>query len=122
MPYASVSPLSVGLKGCCPRCGQGRLFDGFLTLGRKCEACDLDYGFADAGDGPAVFVILLVGFLVVASALAVEVTYQPAYWIHAMLWLPMTLILSLGVLRPLKAMLVAQQYRTKAREGRLTTD
>lgn len=122
MSYASVSPLSVGLKGCCPRCGQGRLFDGFLTLGRKCEACDLDYGFADAGDGPAVFVILLVGFLVVASALAVEVMYQPAYWIHAALWLPMTLILSLGVLRPLKAMLVAQQYRTKAREGRLTSD
>lgn len=122
MPYASVSPLSAGLKGCCPRCGQGRLFDGFLTLGQKCEACDLDYGFADAGDGPAVFVILLVGFLVVASALAVEVTYQPAYWIHALLWLPMTLILSLGVLRPLKAMLVAQQYRTKAREGRLTSD
>lgn len=62
--FAPVDPIKVGLKGCCPRCGNGRLFDGFLTVKPACSACGLDYGFADAGDGPAVFVMLIVGFLV----------------------------------------------------------
>jgi uncharacterized protein (DUF983 family) len=103
----------------CPRCGEGRLFAGFLDPAPRCEACDLDYRFVDSGDGPAVFVILVVGFVVVAAALVTEVKYAPPYWVHAVLWVPMILILSLGLLRPLKAAMIGLQYRHKAREGRL---
>lgn len=124
MPYspAPVSPLSAGLRCRCPRCGRGRLFDGYLTTAPACEACGLDYKFIDAGDGPAVFVILIVGFLVVGAALVVEVKVRPPIWVHMSLWLPLILILSLGLLRPLKATLIALQYANKAREGRLADD
>lgn len=119
---APVSPLSAGLRCRCPRCGRGRLFDGYLTTAPACEACGLDYKFIDAGDGPAVFVILIVGFLVVGAALVVEVKVRPPIWVHMAIWLPMILILSLGLLRPLKATLIALQYAYKAREGRLADD
>lgn len=105
----------------CPRCGRGRLFAGFLEPAPACEACGLDYRFVDSGDGPAVFVILIVGFVVVGAALVTEVKYQPPYWVHAVLWLPLILGLSLGLLRPLKALMIGLQYRHKAREGRLAT-
>ena len=107
------------MRGRCPRCGQGALFSGYLGLPESCAVCGLDYDFADAGDGPAVFVILLVGCVVVAAALVVEVSYQPPYWVHAVLWLPLLLALCLGTLRPLKGALIGQQYRHAAREGRL---
>ena len=115
----AISPYLAGLLGRCPSCGQGALFAGFLSLKKECDHCKLDYSFADAGDGPAVFVILFVGFIVVGGALYVELAYEPAYWVHAALWLPLTLILGLGLLRPLKALLVALQYRNKAKEGEL---
>jgi uncharacterized protein (DUF983 family) len=116
-----VSSLTVGLTGCCPACGKGRLFKGFLALADKCSACGLSYAFADAGDGPAVFVILIVGFIVVGSAMLVEITYEPPFWLHAVLWLPLMLVLALGLLRVLKAGLVALQYRNDARQGRLVS-
>ena len=113
------SPFVTGLGGRCPRCGQGRLFAGFLTVRPGCERCGLDYAFADAGDGPAVFVILLAGFVVVAAALVVEVLYQPPFWVHAALWGPMILIVTLAPLRLIKGLLIALQYHHKAAEGRL---
>ena len=116
---AAPSLLKSALLCRCPRCGEGRLFAGFLDPAPRCEACDLDYRFIDSGDGPAVFVILVVGFVVVAAALITEVKYAPPYWVHAVLWVPMILILSLGLLRPLKAAMIGLQYRHKAREGRL---
>lgn len=117
--YPPVSPFSAGLKCRCPRCGRGHLFKGYLDTAPACDACGLDFKFIDAGDGPAVFVILIVGFPVVGGALVVEVKYQPAMWIHALLWGPLVIGLSLGLLRPLKATLIALQYVNKAREGRL---
>jgi len=117
--YPPQSSLKVGLKNCCPRCGEGKLFKGFLTIPPKCDKCGLDYAFADAGDGPAVFIIMIAGFIVVGLALYVEFTYQPPYWVHAVLWIPLTLFLTVGLLRPLKGWLVAQQYKHKAQEGRL---
>ena len=84
-------PIGRGLRGRCPACGQGRLFHGFLNLRPRCECCDLDYGFVDAGDGPAVFVILIAGAIVVFAALLTEVAYQPPYWLHAALWFPLIL-------------------------------
>ena len=121
IPESSPSPLPIarGLRGRCPRCGEGHLFQGFLTLRPACEHCGLEYGFADAGDGPAVFVILLGGFVVVFAALIVEIMYQPPYWVHAALWLPLILLFTLGPLRPIKGLLIALQYHHKAAEGRL---
>ena len=112
-------PIFTGLAGRCPACSQGRLFQGFLTLRQRCEVCGLDYSFADAGDGPAVFVILFAGFVVVGLALLVEILYQPPYWVHAALWLPLILVVTLGPLRMLKGLLIALQYHHRAAEGRL---
>jgi uncharacterized protein (DUF983 family) len=112
-------PIGCGLRGRCPRCGEGHLFQGFLTLRPACEHCGLDYSFADAGDGPAVFVILIGGFIVVFAAMAVEFMYQPPYWVHAVLWIPLVLLFTLGPLRPIKGLLIALQYHHKAAEGRL---
>lgn len=92
---------------------------GFLTLRPRCEKCGLDFGFADAGDGPAVFVILLGGAIVVFAALITEVVYQPPYWVHAALWLPLILVVTLAPLRPIKGLMIALQYHHKAQEGRL---
>ncbi len=112
-------PIGSGLRGRCPHCGEGRLFRGFLALRPACEKCGLDYSFADAGDGPAVFVILFGGLVVVFAALITEVVYQPPYWIHAALWLPLILIVTLAPLRLIKGLLIALQYHHKAAEGRL---
>ncbi len=108
-----------GLACKCPRCGEGKLYQGFLTLRPGCEACGLDYGFIDAGDGPAVFIIMIAGFIVVGSALIVEVKYQPPFWVHAVLWGPLILLTTLVPLRSMKALLIALQFHHKAAEGRL---
>jgi uncharacterized protein (DUF983 family) len=107
-----------GLRCCCPGCGKGKLFRGFLTLPPRCEDCGLDYGFADAGDGPAVFIMFFAGLIVVGAALVTEVRYHPPYWVHAVLWLPLILIVTLGPLRPMKGLMIALQYYHKAEEGR----
>jgi len=108
-----------GLSSRCPRCGRGKLFQGFLTLRPRCDACGLDYDFADSGDGPAVFIMFLAGFIVVGAALITEVVYQPPFWVHAVLWLPLILIVTLGPLRPMKGLMIALQYHHRAGEGRL---
>ncbi len=113
------SPFAAGLSCRCPRCGKGKLFQGFLTLRPRCDVCDLDYAFVDAGDGPAVFVILLAGFVVVGAALIVEALYRPPYWVHALLWGPLILLVTLLPLRSMKGLLIALQYHHKAAEGRL---
>jgi uncharacterized protein (DUF983 family) len=113
------SPYVAGLSCRCPRCGKGKLFQGFLTLRPACEICGLDYNFADAGDGPAVFIILFAGAVVVAAALIVEVLYQPPYWLHALLWGPLILVATLLPLRLMKGLLIALQFHHKAAEGRV---
>ena len=116
--YAPQSPYSTGLSGRCPRCGDGHLFKGFLDIAPRCDVCGLEFAFADAGDGPAIFVMLLAGFLVVGTALIVEIKYEPPMWVHLVIFFPLTLIVCLGLLRPLKGVLVALQYRNKAEQGR----
>ncbi|MDR3465253.1 MAG: DUF983 domain-containing protein [Xanthobacteraceae bacterium] len=115
----SVSPYVAGLTCRCPRCGKGKLFDGFLALAPRCDRCGLDYAFIDAGDGPAIFVMLIAGFIVVAAALVVEVKYQPPLWVHAALWGPLILATTLLPLRLMKALLIALQFHHRAAEGRL---
>jgi uncharacterized protein (DUF983 family) len=112
--------VSAGLSGRCPRCGEGKLFEGFLALRPNCQACKLDYAFADSGDGPAVFVILIAGFLIVGLVLWTEINYEPPIWMHLALFLPLTLIVTLGMLRPLKGLMIGLQYKNKAEQGRLS--
>jgi uncharacterized protein (DUF983 family) len=107
------------LLGRCPRCGNGALFDGYLHIAARCTSCGLDYATFDAGDGPAVFVILIVGAIVAGSALVVEVKYSPPYWVHAVLWIPLILTLSFAMLRFMKSLLLVLQYKHQAGEGRL---
>jgi uncharacterized protein (DUF983 family) len=117
-PFAPVSPFYAGLTGRCPRCGEGHLFSGYLKVKPRCPYCSLDLEFANSGDGPAVFIILIAGFIVTGAALVVEVVYRPPMWLHALIWLPLGLGLPLLLLRPFKATLVALQYKFRAGEGR----
>ena len=116
------STLAAGIRGRCPACGRGRMFSGYLTLAPRCDVCGLDFSFADAGDGPAVFVILVTGFIVVGAALYVEMVYAPSYWLHAALWGPLAVLLPLLLLRSFKGVLIALQYKHKAQEGRLASE
>ena len=97
--------------GVCPRCGQGKLFGGFLTLAPRCRACGLDFSFADSADGPAVFVIFFLGVIVVGLAAWVELRFAPSIWVHMALWTPLIVGGAIAMLRPLKAALIALQYR-----------
>ncbi len=117
--YPPQPPISTGLAGRCPRCGQGRLFNGFIAVAPSCQVCGQDFAFADSGDGPAIFVMLLAGFIIVGLSLLVEVAYEPPYWLYLVVFFPLTLIVCLGMLRPLKGVLIALQYRNKAEQGRL---
>ena len=113
------SPVVSGLMGRCPRCGKGKLFNGFLALAPRCEVCGLDYSFVDSADGPAFFVMFFAGFVVAGSALVVEVLFEPPYWVHAVLWTPLILVTTLAPLRPVKGLLIGLQYHHKAAEGQL---
>ena len=120
--YPPATLLQSALRGIacrCPRCGRGKLFAGFLTLRATCENCGLDYAFIDTGDGPAIFVIMLAGAIVVGAALIVEVKYQPPFWVHAALWLPLIVVTTLLPLRSMKSLLIALQFHHKAAPGRL---
>ena len=121
-PEPETTVLQSALRGLacrCPRCGQGKLYAGFLTLAPVCDRCGLDYAFIDAGDGPAIFIIMLPAGIVVAAALIVEVKYQPPYWLHAVLWLPLILATTLLPLRAMKSLLIALQFHHNAAPGRL---
>jgi uncharacterized protein (DUF983 family) len=107
----AVSPLCAALGCRCPRCGQGRLFAGLLSVRGVCEVCGLDLSAQDAGDGPAVFVILFLGLIVVGLAALVEIRFSPPIWVHLVLWTPLILGGAVAMLRPLKAGLIALQYR-----------
>jgi uncharacterized protein (DUF983 family) len=116
---APPNPVMAGLAGRCPRCGKGHLFSGYLTVRPSCENCGLDYKFVDTGDGPAFFVMSIVGIVVVALALWVEFTFEPPIWLHLVMWFSLSVILSMVLVRPLKGVMVALQYHHKAEEGRL---
>ena len=112
------NPLLSGAAGRCPNCGEGHLFEGFLKVAPACEACGFDLAKADSGDGPAVFVILIGGFIVAFGALFTEALFHPPVWVTAIIWLPMTLVVCLALLRPFKGMMLAAQFMNKASEHR----
>ena len=119
-----VSPFKAGLACRCPRCGEGRLFKPGLSLdvAEACARCGQSFAFADAGDGPAVFAIILLGFLMLGAALIVEFRFAPPLWLHVAIWTPVTLLLAFGLLRPMKATLIALQYKNKAALGQRAKD
>jgi uncharacterized protein (DUF983 family) len=108
-----------GLRGRCPRCGQGKLFDGFLTLVETCAVCGAPWAETDIGDGASVLIIFVVGGIVGGLALWTEMRFAPPVWLHMLLWLPLTVILCLGLLRPFKATLTALIWHNKAAPGEL---
>ena len=105
------SALAAGLRSRCPACGRGPLFRGFTTVREHCPACGADLSGQDSGDGPVAFIVLIVGAIVVTLALLVEIAWQPPVWLHLLLWLPLTVILVLALMRPFKATLIALQYK-----------
>jgi len=118
--WPALEPVRTGLRGRCPRCGEGRLFDGFLRLRDGCESCGLSFSFADPADGPAFFVICFGCVPAVAFALLLEAMASPPWWVHLVTSLPVLLVICLLPLRPLKGWLTCSQYFFKAGEGRIS--
>jgi uncharacterized protein (DUF983 family) len=114
--WPEVPPFSAGLRCRCPRCGQGRLFKGLLSVRSECEVCGLDLSPHESGDGPAVFVILLLGALVVPLAFWFETAFRPPMWGHLVVWPPVILVASILLLRPMKATIVAFHYKNLRHE------
>jgi uncharacterized protein (DUF983 family) len=112
----------VALGGLCPRCGAKTLFAGFARFAPACRACGLDLSAFNVGDGPAAFLTLGIGGLVTALAIALELSASPPWWLHVLIWLPVTIALVLGSLRFSKGALLALEYRHRAREGRIAGD
>ena len=110
-------PFRAGLACKCPRCGRGPLYSGFLSVAERCSVCGLDLKKADSGDGPAVFIIFILGFLVVPLALLFEAKVAPPMWLHVAIWPALILGTALGLLRPVKGVLIALQYRHKASDS-----
>ena len=117
--YPSLSPFKTGIAGRCPRCGEGALFSGFLTPVKRCESCGLDLGFADSGDGPAIFIIALVGFVIITLAMIVDTIFHPSIIVHFFIWIPLTIILAIALLRPFKGVMIALVYKNDAHEGKI---
>jgi uncharacterized protein (DUF983 family) len=115
---AEPSSLAVALKGDCPRCGAHSLFSGSVRFARRCRDCGLDFDSFNVGDGPAAFLIFIVGTIVVVAALVVDGAFSPPWWVH-LVWIPVATALTLVGLRLSKAWLLAQEYKQRAREGRI---
>jgi len=116
------SPAQAALRGLCPRCGNRTLFAGLATFAPRCRACGLDFAAFNVGDGPAAFLIFIVGGIVVGLAMFVELSASPPWWVHVLLWLPLATVLTVGLLRIGKGLLLVLEYRQKAREGRIVDD
>ena len=113
------APLDAAIRGLCPRCGTPGLFVTFLRFADRCGSCGLDYRAFNVGDGAAAFLIMIVGALVSLFAIIVELRYSPPLWLHLLLWAPLTLVLTVGLLRIAKGLLLVLEYKNAAREGRI---
>lgn len=120
--YPGISPYGAALAGKCPRCGAGPLYAGLLKLAPVCTSCGLDLTKYDQGDGPAAFAIFFIGFLVTGGVLWLELAWHLPYWVHAVIWPPVVIVLTIVSVRLLKSWLLAAQFRHDAQEGRLSGD
>ncbi len=117
-PPAAPTTAQVAFKGLCPRCGAPGLFDGAVQFAPRCKACGLDYGQFNVGDGPAAFLTLILGAIIVAAAVTLELKFQPPMWLQLAIWIPVTAAAVVLSLRVAKAWLLAAEYRNNAGEGR----
>ncbi|MFC0205552.1 DUF983 domain-containing protein [Novosphingobium soli] len=116
------STASAALFGCCPRCGARTLFAGVARFAPRCPSCGLDFSQFNVGDGPAAFLTLVIGTLIAILAIWLQLSVSPPFWVHALLWVPISTALTLGGLRVTKAWLLGTEYRRQAGEGRLRED
>ena len=119
---SQISPAAVAYRGLCPQCGEGTLFAGIATFAPRCRACGLDFAGFNVGDGPAAFMIFIVGGLVTGLAIWLELAAGPPFWVHILIWFPLTALLVVGLLRISKALLLALEYRHRAREAQIRND
>ena len=115
----SPSPVVAALRGICPRCGNAPMFRGLAGFQPNCRSCGLDFAGFNVGDGPAAFLIFIVGGLIVGLAIWVELAFSPPFWVHPLLWIPLAAVGTIGLLRIGKGLLLILEYRREAREGRL---
>lgn len=113
-----VSPIAAGLRCRCPECGEGPVFETYLGFASVCSVCEASFEKADAGDGPAFFVMFLVGILVTPPVLIVQILFDPPAWVHLVVWAPVIIGLSLLLLRPFKSLLFALQWKNNAEEAK----
>ena len=118
----AINPLVAALYCCCPRCGKGKLFTSLLTVRDRCEVCGLDFKAVETGDGPAVFAIFILGFVCLGGALIAEFKFGVPWWMHVLLWGILTPLVAIFLLRFLKALLIALQYKHKVEEGRIAKE
>ena len=121
-PSRKPHPVLAGLTGRCPHCGAGKLFKSFMAIAPACSACGQDFSHADSGDGPAIFVMLIAGFVVIGSMLVIDTLYEPPIWLLLAIFLPLAIVLNIGLIRPFKGVLVALQFHHKAGQGQQVRD
>ncbi|NUR45255.1 MAG: DUF983 domain-containing protein [Sphingomonas sp.] len=114
----AAATLQGALTGACPRCGEGTMFAGWVRFADRCRACGLDFSSFNVGDGPAAFLIFIVGTITVVGALVIDGAFSPPWWVH-LIWIPIAAALTIGGLRLSKAWLLGQEYRHRAREVRV---
>ena len=114
---ARINAIRAGLLCRCPNCGKGPLFRGFLKVVDRCAACGFDFTRLNTGDGAAIFIMQIAGGIVVFTALYFQIAYEPPIWLMLLIALPMSLILSLGLMRPGKGLMIALQMRNKMDGG-----
>jgi uncharacterized protein (DUF983 family) len=114
---------SAALFGLCPRCGARTLFgDAIAQFAEKCGACGLEFRNSNVGDGPAAFLTLIIGALITGLALWLQVALEPPFWVHVVLWVPLTALAVVGGLRAGKAALLAVEFQRRAGEGRISDE
>lgn len=121
-PEGQPDTASAALFGLCPRCAAKTLFDGIARFSPRCRACSLDYTQFNVGDGPAAFLTLIIGAVIAILAIWVQLSFEPPFWVHAVLWVPLTTVMVIAGLRIAKAWLLIAEYRRRAGEGRLKDD
>ncbi|WP_084393641.1 DUF983 domain-containing protein [Henriciella pelagia] len=113
----SISPILAGLGCRCPACGEGPVFKSYLGLAPACTACGADFSNADAGDGPAFFVMFLLGIIIMPPVLLVQALFSPPVWVHALIWTPVITCVAILLLRPFKSLMFALQWTNNAEEA-----
>ncbi len=109
--YPRQSSIRAGLRCACPRCGQGKLYTGILTVRDHCEVCQFDYANLNTDDGPAFFIIVIYSAIILPLAAWFQFAVNPPFWVHLVIWLPVIVVGAILMMRPFKAWLIAQAYK-----------